>query len=99
MTRQGLIKACIRTAEVMKASLIVPRDTGNLARNGIRYEIKDDAFILYVDEAIAPYMPYTNEPWTAERWHGKKNPNEGWWDDFADAFANGLATNLRGVVE
>ena len=25
-------------------------------------------------------MPYTNEPWVADRWNGKKNKNEGWFE-------------------
>ena len=59
---------------------ISPIDTGNLRYNAIRFEFLDEGTCrIYVDEAIAPYMPYTTEPWISPRWHGKKNPNEGWW--------------------
>lgn len=68
-----------------------PKRTGNLAYNGVRlvFVSKKEA-LLYVDETVAPYMPYTNEPWLAERWHGKQNPNEGWFDRAADGIAQML---------
>lgn len=51
-----------------------PYDTGNLASNSIR--IVGNA--VYVGGEIADYAPFTNEPWLSEKWHGAKNPNEGW---------------------
>lgn len=57
--------------------------TGNLAFNALKYSITqlDNGYDLHiwVDEEIAPYMVFTNEPWLHERWHGRSNPNEGWW--------------------
>lgn len=52
-----------------------PYDTGNLAMNSIR--IVGNSVVIG-GEDIAPYAPYTNEPWSSEKWKGKKNPNEGW---------------------
>lgn len=76
-----------------------PKDTWNLARNALRVEWtgKDEARI-YIDQDIAPYMPYTNEPWIAARWHGKKNPNEGWWQDCVE-IAKEVLTREFGAVE
>jgi hypothetical protein len=51
-----------------------PYDTGNMAINSVR--IVGNA--VYIGGEIADYAPFTNEPWTAEKWHGAKNPNEGW---------------------
>lgn len=51
-----------------------PYDTGNLAINSIR--IVGNA--VYIGGEIADYAIYTNEPWLADKWHGAKNPNEGW---------------------
>lgn len=60
--------------QVLKAVLIAraPYDTGNLALNSIRIDIAN-ARVLIGGNDIAPYAPFTNEPWT----HGQ-NPNEGW---------------------
>jgi hypothetical protein len=51
-----------------------PYDTGNLAINSIR--IVGNA--VYIGGEIADYAIYTNEPWLSSKWHGAKNPNEGW---------------------
>ena len=65
---------------VERIRLVAPEDTGNLKYNGVRYEFIDaNTCKFYVDESIAPYMPFTNEKWISPRWNGKKNPNEGWW--------------------
>lgn len=63
---------------------VSPIKTGNLRNNAIKYEFIDaNTCKIYVDESIAPYMPYTNEPWVSEKWKGAKNPNEKWWDNKA----------------
>lgn len=41
-------------------------------------------------------MPYTNEPWISPKWHGKKNPNEGWFDRTADYIASEFARIAKG---
>lgn len=94
-TRQKVINACVSIVESMRADF-VPHDTGNLANHAIKYEIRGNEFVVYVDPDIAPYMPYTTEPWIADSWNGKKNPNEGWWGRFAEEFASRLARALRG---
>lgn len=73
---------------------ISPVDTQNLRDNAIRYEHIDvNTVKIYVEETIAPYMPYTNEPWVSRRWNGKQNPNEGWWDNGA------VNTVIKGIRE
>lgn len=72
---------------VRRLRQIAPRDTGNLADNAIRsIKISKNKIEISVDGAppdigIAPYMPYTNEPWISPKWNGKKNLNEHWWND------------------
>ena len=71
-----------------------PKDTGNLAYNAIKLEQVAIGHIkIYVDcdfiTGIAPYMIYTNEPWTAAKWNGKQNPNDHWW--------NNLITGIRAI--
>lgn len=59
---------------------LAPRKTGNLAYHAITMEFTNAKEChIYVDEAIAPYMPFTNEPWISPKWNGKQNPNEAWW--------------------
>lgn len=97
MTRQDIINTAISVVEDMRADY-VPRRTGNLAYNALVYDVQGDQFIVRVDPAIAPYMPYTNEPWLSPKWHGKQNPNEGWWQRFVEEFTRRLALKLRGEV-
>ena len=97
MTKQEVINAAISVVEQLKIEL-VPYDTGNMALHALRYEITPDMVDITVDPEIAPYVPYTNEPWLSERWHGKQNPNEGWWNRFAEEFAKRLTTKLRGEL-
>ena len=78
MTNRQFTLFINRLVEAIRS--VSPIDTGNLRYNAIRVEFLDENTCrIYVDEAIAPYMPYTTEPWVSPKWHGKKNPNEGWW--------------------
>ena len=104
----SVIKAVTKVVEQLRRSMFVPNpatrykpggSTGNLAFNALRIVIEDKAIKVYVDEKIAPYVPYTNEPWISPYWRGKKNPNEGWWQRFADEFMRRLAKELKGEIK
>lgn len=108
MTRAQVIAACIRVVERLRKTAFVPNprtrykpggSTGNMAFNALRYRVEGDRLIVYIDEGIAPYFVYTNEPWTSPVWGGKKNPNEGWWRRFCDEFARRFAAELKGEVK
>lgn len=100
MTRQKIINAAIRTVQgLQRNDKWVPRDTGNMAFNSIRYKIEGNFIVIYVDTNIAPYAPYTTEPWIAAKWHGAKNPNEGWWDRFCEEFVKRFNRRLRGKIK
>ena len=74
--------------------------TGNLRHNATKFEVRSATeFELFIDEDIAPYMPFTNEPWISPKWRGAKNPNEGWFPRAVLAYANALAAALGGTVE
>lgn len=60
--------------------------------------VMDIVGTIYVDMNNAPYMPYTNEPWIAHRWGGKKNPNESWWNKTAEALVYEIADFIGGEV-
>lgn len=78
------------------ARLYCPVDTGNMASNAITVEFTGKGQMkIHVDESIAPYFPYTNEPWTSPRWNGKPNPNEGWWNDASDAMVQEILRTLK----
>lgn len=78
---------------------LAPYDTGNLALNAIRIEFPSPSVcLIYVDEAIAPYMPYTTRPWVSPRWNGRKNPNEGWWQAAGELIVENMAQELQGEV-
>lgn len=114
------IQACIETVEEMRA-VYVPNpktrgrpggSTGNMAFNALRYRAENGAFILYVDESIAPYAPITNAVWahklirmgnfikgeTVTRFRTWDNPNAGWWRRFWREFAARLALKLHGAI-
>ena len=94
MTRQAIINAAITTVEEMRGEY-VPRDTGNMALNSLRYKVQGNYIVIYFDTNIAPYVPYTNEPWLSDKWNGKQNPNEGWWDEFAHEFIRLFNIKIR----
>ena len=74
--------------------------TGNMALNAAKVEFPSpDKCVIYIDEKIAPYLPFTNEAWVAERWHGKKNPNEGWFERAADYIASYVSEKLQGEAK
>lgn len=71
--------------------------TGNLKYNAIKLDyLGNGVYRIYVDESIAPYMPYTNEPWTSPKWKGAKNPNEKWFENAQLEITEQIAQNLQG---
>ncbi|MGN1077342.1 MAG: hypothetical protein ACI4ST_02390 [Candidatus Gallimonas sp.] len=105
MTRKKVIRACVKTVEEMRKKFVPnPKtrgktSTGNMAFHALQYSIEGDVFHIYIDERIAPYVMYTEEPWISPKWNGKKNPNEGWWERFGEEFARRLAKKLRGNIQ
>ena len=88
-----------------------PRDTGNLVQS-IKTRNLPGKIIIYVDvgngnpqkgkaTGEAPYMKYTNESWSAFKppLRGKKNPNEGWFDNAILGVATAIASALGGTVK
>lgn len=77
-----------------------PIDTGNMRYNSLKIVFTDGGNVchIYIDEEIAPYVFYTNEPWISPKWHGKKNPNEGWWDKCADKLDKRIKERLKKVL-
>lgn len=74
--------------------------TGNMAFNASILSFPDSKTgKIVVDEKIAPYVPYTNEPWISPKWKGHKNPNEGWFDKSAEMVAKNLAKYVKGDLK
>ena len=98
MTKEEFDALCMEcVAEVRKRC---PRESGNLVDHGVKFIwLNDSTFQIYVEESEAPYMPFTNEPWVAERWHSKKNPNEAWWQDATRLVVELLKSKLKGKVK
>ena len=83
---------------------LIPIDTGNERYNATLYaNLGGGHLVIYVsgdgENGIAPYAPFTNEPWLSPRFNGKKNPNEGWWDRFVEFVVNYVQTALGGEVK
>lgn len=79
---------------------LVPKHTGNMRYNATKIEnLGGGKWRLYVDENIAPYVPYTNEPWISPKWNGKQNPNEGWFERATHLVANYISSALQGSLK
>lgn len=74
---------------------VAPKDTGNLAYNAIKYKIQGNTMTIFIDENIAPYMVYTNEPWNAR---SANNPNEKWFDNAVQEILRYMAIYLGGEI-
>ena len=70
-------------------------DSTNLVRHGIQSKV--DGEVIVGGSDVAPYAVYTNEPWISDRWHGKKNPNEGWLDRSIERAIPGIRNIFSGV--
>lgn len=75
-----------------------PYDTGNLSRNAIQVHYDAESIVLEVNDAIAPYMPYTNEPWVSPKWNGAKNPNQNWFDSAFFEILGYIASKYGGTI-
>ncbi len=79
MTKYQQIELAIKDA-VSAARVLIQIDTGNLRYNSFKIDHKSkNTWVVYIDDKVAPYAPYVNEPWISPKWHGKQNPNEGFW--------------------
>ena len=99
-----------RQAEIMRLCQRMlwwraPKATYNLANNAIKCDYQGGGvWTLTIDESIAPYMPYTNEPWLSEKWRNKKtgemrrNPNEAWFEHAVADVAELIRLELGGQV-
>lgn len=97
VTREDIERAFMDA--VNRLRFYAPHDTGNLKYNAIKFEwIDQNTFRIYIDQAIAPYMPYTNEPWISPKWNGRRNPNEKWFQETVELIAEQMAIDLKGVL-
>ena len=91
-------RICQRAVKELRG--LTPYDTGNLAMNAVKMEmVSPTVCLIYVDESIAPYMPYTTFPWISPKWNGRKNPNEGWWQAAGELLVDYVAQQVEGKVE
>lgn len=98
MTTQQIERALYRTLIWFRRR--APYDTGNLSGNAIKLErVGVGVWRLYVDMEVAPYMPYTNEPWVSPKWHGKQNPNQAWWNKAVKEFMRRVGAMLGGKID
>ncbi len=111
MTYEEFVSLGKECKEIIKK--MAPIETGVLRYDAIQEKMPDDkTFIIYVDEAVAPYMKYTNEEWhrkiikmgnfvpgeVVERMRTWKNPNEGWFDRAARTVALYVASKTGGEI-
>jgi hypothetical protein len=79
--------------------VFAPKDTGNLSLNAIRVvQVEPNKWQIIIGGEIAPYAVYTNAEWVAERWAGKRNPNEGWVNRAIESAKPVLISILSGAI-
>lgn len=90
---------------------VAPKKSENLANHAIKYKwVNNNTFEIYVDvgkvgmvkkriSGLAPYMPFTNEVWKSPKWNGKKNPNQGWWNNAMEMVIAFIAKRLGGELK
>lgn len=101
-----IYKIVNRCADYIKK--VCPIDTGNLRdsikikkhKNTLIYEIYvnwgGNAYLRDYSRGMAPYMPFTNEPWVSAFWNGKKNPNQYWWNKACEYVINDFSKRTGG---
>jgi len=81
----------------LRQQVFVPYDTGNLKFNAIKgIWVGEKQYRIYIDEAVAPYVFFTNEPWTNRKGN---NPHEGWAEDMVNYIANYIAERTGGEIK
>ena len=92
------IESKIKTA-VGVARIIVPKDTGKMRYNSLRWRrVNDTTFEVYMDLKIAPYVPYVNEPLDGHH-TPKQLANEDFWERVVQSIFNQLKSTLAGDEE
>lgn len=95
MTKKEFEVLFVEAVNALKRQHFVPYDTGNLKFNAIKWTwSRPNTFTIYIDEKVAPYVYFTNEPWEKRR-----NPNENWVDKAVKFIATYIATKLGGDKE
>lgn len=104
MTKEQMISFLLR--EIRK---MTPVRTGNLQASTTTKRIGENTFEIYVnagddpyakyERGRAPYVPFVNEVWISPRWHGRKNPNEGYWNNGVERAMQLLAKKTGGTLE
>ena len=73
--------------------------TGNMAFHAAKIEFPYRGLCkIYIDEEVAPYVPFTNEKWISPKWKKHKNPNEGWFGRATYAVAKTLSLRFHGAI-
>ena len=79
----------------LRMQVFVPYDTGNLKLNAIKgMWVDEQTFRIYIDETVAPYVFFTQEPWQRGR-----NPNQGWIEKAVDYLAHYISERLGGEIK
>lgn len=98
MNKYQQIELAIKDAVAM-ARMLIPIDTGNLRYSSFKINHKSkNIWEIYIDDKVAPYAPYVNEKWTSPKWHGKQNPNEGFWQKVFEFIGEQISKTVGGQI-
>ena len=91
-------------AQVKAVTPVNKRNTksrGNLKEHGVKVNFGLEEAHLHIDETEAPYMKYTNEPWSTFKppLFGKQNPNEEWFDKAVEKAVRYIHKTLGGTLK
>lgn len=97
MTRSEWELLFIDAINSLRQQTFVPYDTGNLKFNAIKgIWVGENQYRIYIDETVAPYVFFTNEPWVERK---GTNPNENWVEKMVDYIAQYIAQRTGGKIQ
>lgn len=96
MTRNQWEQLFRDAMQSLREQAFVPYDTGHLKDDAIKGMWVGNTYRIYIDETVAPYVFYTQEPWEDRP---GKNPNEGWVEKAVDYLAHYINSRIKGEIK
>lgn len=98
MNKYQQVELAIKDA-VSAVRWFIPVDTRNMQSNSFKIEpLGNMRWKAFIDQKIAPYAPYVNEKWVSPKWHGRQNPNEGFWKEVFIMLADMISAATNGKI-
>ena len=99
VTKRKIEATILEAWSVARDSGLIPYRTGNLRFNAFQLKRTGvNSWQILIKHSVAPYDIYVNGKWVSPKWHGKENPNEGFWQEVCDFIINYIHVKLGGEL-